>query len=700
MVSYKNKSILTLFPCPLRLNVLFIFVTVLWGSFFFSCNRPSGTAPVHSDYNKILDSAIHTYDHRKPQKAISYLDSLTPRYKELETLQKFGYYDLNCNYFFHVKKDNNKSMLYADSMMNLFDTPDKKLKYLSQYGFSYFAKGDVLFAENKYNEAYQYFYQGKLIAKKDVNDCTLSDYSYRMGMIMYKQEHFGLAAANFKSSSNETATCDLTFKSFYRRQELFDNTGLCYTKINQDDSAMVYFKKALDFINMKSERFKEQKDFLDAARGVVYGNEANLYIKNGNYRIAKQLLKMSSTINLLKGHDNRDAELSELKLAHIYYQAGETDSLFNLLVTIRKQLDSVKNQEADADWNLMMSNYLAKKTDHKTALAYFIKYDALKDSIANRDKGLKEADITQQIRRLEKDNEFDTLKKNSQQKDFYLKIASVFGMMLLIIFLLILVNWRKSKRNIKTLASLNHQINDQNYTLEHALDEVKLSSQEKDRILRTVAHDLRNPIGGIAALTNVMADEDYTDEQKEFINLIKETSKNSLELINELLEVTNSTSAVLNKEIVEINSLLSHSVELLRFKAKEKGQVIKLELLDKAVELFISREKIWRVISNLISNAIKFSPNAAVIDVKITNGDNEIEITVKDPGIGIPENLKTKVFNMFTEAKRPGTAGEKSFGLGLSISRQIVENHDGKLWFESDTKSGTTFYLRLPKRGE
>jgi signal transduction histidine kinase len=364
---------------------------------------------------------------------------------------------------------------------------------------------------------------------------------------------------------------------------------------------------------------------------------------------------------------------------------------------VRPQLDSVKDIDAEADWNLLMAKYFMQKASLKPALNYFMKYDALKDTIISRNKALKEADIAQQIKKLEKDNELTNLKENNKQQDIYLKVAAVFGLMLLIIFSLIFLNWQKSRRNIKVLGLLNHQINDQNLSLEKALNEIKLSSQEKDRILRAVAHDLRNPIGGIASLTSAMADDDYTEEQKEWITLIKETSNNSLELINELLEVTNNGATKLNKKLVEINSLVSHSVELLRFKAAEKNQQIKLELLDTPFDLFISREKIWRVISNLISNAIKFSPTGTEILVKITELKKDIEISVKDSGIGIPENIKHNVFNIFTEAKRPGTSGEKSFGLGLSISKQIVEGHHGKIWFESDTAHGSTFYFKLPK---
>lgn len=234
--------------------------------------------------------------------------------------------------------------------------------------------------------------------------------------------------------------------------------------------------------------------------------------------------------------------------------------------------------------------------------------------------------------------------------------------------------------------------------LEQTLIELGASSQEKDSILRTVAHDLRNPLGGIASLTSAMVeDNDYNDEQIELLRIIKETAFNSLELINELLEATGNGPAELKKLPVDINALLSNSVELLRFKAAEKNQKIILNTLDSPEQLLISREKIWRVISNLISNAIKFSPVGAEICVNITDETHDVQITVNDRGIGIPDELKSKVFNMFTDAKRPGTLGETSFGLGLSICRQIIEKHQGKIWFASNPESGTTFYVRLSK---
>jgi len=691
---FNNKSII---PNGLRIETLtklFLFCFIILN---YSCKGPENSFLSSATFNKVLDTVAHMNDVGKKEQAIRYLESAHRHSRNLNLLQTYSYYRFKYNYLYTVKGDNNTALLYADSMLNLFNTPDKRLKYTTEYGQSFFYKGDVLFDQNRYNEAYEVFYHGKTVGSNGLNECVLSDYSYRMGMIMYKQEHYRLAASYFKNSAKESAACAVNFGSFYRTQELIDNVGLSYSSINLTDSALFFYNKALTYIDQHQLQYRDRKEMLDVARGVIYGNMANVYIRLKKYDLAKTLLKKSIDINLRKGYDNQDAQYSELKLAAVYNNLNQADSLINILNVIKKQFEYLNQQDTRSDWNYLMSEYLIKKGKPDEAIRYFIQYDVLKDSINQKNKALKEADIAEQIKRLEKDNEFDRLKKNNQQQNIYLNVTVVFVVMLVMIISLVFLNWQKSKKNIQTLGGLNQQINEQNTHLEHALSELKLNSQEKDRILRAVAHDLRNPIGGIASLTSVMSEDDYTDEQKEMLNLIKETSFNSLELINEILEATNSASTGLNLERVEINGLLVNSVELLRFKAAEKNQVINLDLLSTQLELTISREKIWRVVSNLISNAIKFSPAGASIIVKAEEFEKEVQISVKDNGIGIPDKLKNQVFNMFTDAKRPGTEGEKSFGLGLSICQQIIEKHNGRIWFQSDTEHGTTFYFSLPK---
>ena len=104
-----------------------------------------------------------------------------------------------------------------------------------------------------------------------------------------------------------------------------------------------------------------------------------------------------------------------------------------------------------------------------------------------------------------------------------------------------------------------------------------------------------------------------------------------------------------------------------------------------------------RVINNLLGNALKFSREGGVINLVLTESKSSVKLEVSDTGIGIPENLIPQLFEMFTPSKRPGTAGEKSFGLGLAICKQIVEAHGGKIWVKSEVGKGSSFYVELYK---
>ncbi|MGZ4001647.1 MAG: tetratricopeptide repeat-containing sensor histidine kinase, partial [Mucilaginibacter sp.] len=600
-----------------------------------------------------------------------------------------------------AKLDYRKAFLYADSMMMMAKESQGREQYVSNVAEANYAKGDTYFSLKQYNDAYQCYFQGYVLGKHALNQRSLADYTYRMGMIMYKQDHFKLAADYFKESYKQSRDLPDDFPQFFRKQELLDNIGISLKHNGDIDSSIAYFNKDLKYIDASAPKFSDRAGMLEMARGVIYGNLAEALILKGQNAPAREYLKKSIAINLKKGGDNQDAELAEMKLGQLFLISHKNDSLISLLNTVRTQLDTIKNESAEADWNRLMGIYYQQKHDVGKALVYVQQYNSLKDSTIKRLSSLKESDVNQQLANFEKQYEIQTLNNNNNLQKIYLNTAVVCAVMLLAIIVLVWRNWRRSKFDVQVVIALNKQINEQKMYLEKALDELKTSSQEKDRILRAVAHDLRNPLGGIASLSAVMVEESGHDNELAYqLKLIKDTSNDTLELINEILEATNDKASTgLTRQWVDVNALLHNSVELLRFKAAEKHQQILIEGLDAEVELHINREKIWRVISNLISNAIKFSPVDSVIKVKAIQKQGNVVIAVKDHGIGIPDNMKDKVFNMFTNAKRPGTIGEKSFGLGLSISKQIIEKHTGKIWFDSVQDKGTTFYISLPKSG-
>lgn len=666
----------------------------------FSCSKKEGDNGDYSAQFRMFTAELNKPRHHVTlEQEQAYIDSGFRKIKNPYTNDIFRYYGLKYLYY---KKGINKpriALLYADSMLMMAKKSVTGKQYVSNYAEANFAMGDAYFSLSQYSTAYQCYYQGYFMGKNNLKNEILAEYTYRMGMVMFKQAHYLDAANYFKMSFKQSLSYKDGFIAFYQRQELLDNVGESFKNNGDIDSASTYFSKTLDYINNAGKAYSGpgQMRLKEVARAVVYGNQGEIAMLRAQNTLATQLLQKSIDINLKKGNDNANAELVEINLGKVYFNTHQFPQFVSLFKNLRNQLDTVKNEEAETNWNFLMSKYYLQTGDLRKAFNHLEKYNSLKDSIIKRSSSLKETDVNQREANYDKQYQIENLKDNNKLQRIYIYLAVISAVMAVIIVLLVYRNWRKSKGDVKIVIDLNKQINLQKNDLEVTLEELKINNQEKDRILRTVAHDLRNPIGGIASLTAVMLNEDFNEEQKELIGLIKETSNNSLELINEILEVTNEGIAQFNKEFADINSLLTKSVELLRFRAAEKGQEIKLELLGEPEVLFISREKIWRVISNLITNAIKFSPVGGTITVGASANKNELRISVKDTGIGIPPDMQDKVFNMFTEAKRPGTAGEKSFGLGLSISKQIVENHDGKIWFESNIKTGTTFYISLPR---
>lgn len=684
--------------------------TTIWFSvalfaftFLFSCNKTKKHTYKDQEYSDefrdIFNEVNKLNDEKRFDYAAKYLDSAFNTLKDPTINDRFRYYGFHFMYARKAKKNPKEELLYADSMFNLSLKGINEKSYLSNFAESNFAKGDAYFDLRQYSNAYKCFYQGYFIGKNYFDNSVLAEYTYRMGMVMFKQASYKMAAHYFKESYRQSFAYHNGFRSFYQRQELLNDIGESYQQDGNLDSAVVYFNKTLAYIDKNNDRFKNLGNLLDAARAVTYGDLGLIYYQQKKYDLAADRFKKSIDINLRRYNDNSNAELVEINLGQLYLDRHQDDEFINLMNNVSNQFDTVKNIEAQTSWNKLMGIYYSRKNDYASAYKYFTQYSSLKDSLLQQTISLKETDVNQQLANYDKQAQIETLRDNNKIQEIYLYLAVAGVSMAVIIIFLVYRNWKRSRNDVVTVSALNKQINRQKTELETTLSELELNSQEKDRILRTVAHDLRNPIGGIVSLTNAMLDDDFTDEQKSLLKLVSDTSNNSLELINEILEATNLTSSGLDLEPVEINSLVNNSVEILSFKAAEKDQHIITELLDHPQKLVISQEKIWRVISNLISNAIKFSPNNADIRVKVMNGSDEVKISVSDSGIGIPDNIKNEVFNIFTNAKRPGTAGEKSFGLGLSICQQIMENHNGRIWFESIVGKGTTFYISLPVSG-
>ena len=221
--------------------------------------------------------------------------------------------------------------------------------------------------------------------------------------------------------------------------------------------------------------------------------------------------------------------------------------------------------------------------------------------------------------------------------------------------------------------------------LQKALTESARTNLNYIRIMRVMAHDLRNPVSGITGIAGLLLDDEgFSDDNRQMLKLIENTGIHSLEMINELLKTgLADEDEPLVKEPFDIKEIVMDSVELLQFTANDKNQLLAYDHDGVSLTVNVNYEKIWRVINNLIVNAIKFSHVGGLIKIEVSgNNDKQfLLLSVTDHGIGIDLTKQQDIFEMFTPMKQPGTTGEQSFGLGLSISKKIIEKHNGKIWF-------------------
>jgi signal transduction histidine kinase len=171
-----------------------------------------------------------------------------------------------------------------------------------------------------------------------------------------------------------------------------------------------------------------------------------------------------------------------------------------------------------------------------------------------------------------------------------------------------------------------------------------------------------------------------------------------LRLVEDLLDIAKITSGKVLLDLRPLNlvALAKHSIALNNILAFGKQIEIKLCEGDELPDIIADAAKLEQVLNNLLSNAIKFSYPHSTVEVRIARNENCVTIAVKDQGQGIPANELDQLFTPFAKTSVKSTAGERSTGLGLAITRQVVLEHKGKIWVESQVGQGSTFYVSLP----
>lgn len=559
----------------------------------------------------------------------------------------------------------------------------------------------ILLYEKNADSTFYYTKIAREIAERNHYQRGRADAMNNLGIFFDIKGNFQLALKYY----NEGYTGYKKLKDSVNSVQALMNIAMVYQEMGKDDKAIQRYDQAFKQAAQLSK---------DSIRSLViynyllsypthFSRDSTRYYINIAKQIAKKYKDERTSVAIdqliaddLISHGKRTEGLVLLEKTittaidkKLYYVS------MDMLIDIGQQLEATDPEKSIAYFNQALSvaeqnDYLYysevltrklfeiynKRGDHLRAGTYSKKLIEIhdKEAMLNNKSGIDYIDYALKDEQI----------KSLEDRYSYQVALSILSCIAFLLAIAMIISIRRHLRRTKQ----------QNNQMKEALTALEQSQADNTRMIRIVAHDLRNPIGGMHSITSLMLEEpNRSEEDRAMLDLMKTSAQNSLDLVDNLLQLQFSSDE-LKKKPVDIAEMLRYCVSLLQSKADAKEQQLRLETIPAVMEA--SREKLWRVISNLIANAIKFSPSGSKIKIKMVQKKQGIRILVRDEGIGIPIEMSEKIFDLFTEAKRPGTAGEQPFGMGLAISKQIVEAHNGKIWFENNLHHGTTFYVDLP----
>ncbi|RLD64635.1 MAG: hypothetical protein DRJ01_00065 [Bacteroidetes bacterium] len=246
------------------------------------------------------------------------------------------------------------------------------------------------------------------------------------------------------------------------------------------------------------------------------------------------------------------------------------------------------------------------------------------------------------------------------------------------------------------------QIERQNIVLTLAKEQAESSVKIKEQFLANMSHEIRTPINGIIGMANLMADTKLTKNQNKYLDNICNSADNLLVIINDILDFSKLEAGKIEFEQVEFNlyTLLEKLISTLNFKTKQKKLSLKLDISNNVPEYILGdKTRLAQILSNLISNAIRFTEKGGV-SVKVKVLESELKnitllFSVIDTGIGIPKDKLESIFYSFRQASSNTTRKYGGTGLGLTISKQLVELQGGNIYVKSTPNKGSTFSFNI-----
>ncbi len=235
----------------------------------------------------------------------------------------------------------------------------------------------------------------------------------------------------------------------------------------------------------------------------------------------------------------------------------------------------------------------------------------------------------------------------------------------------------------------------------HDITERKRAEVMKNEFVSTVSHELRTPLTSIAGSLGLLAGGatgPLPEAAQRLVTIASQNSRRLVRLINDILDIEKmqSSSVTFTREPLVLAEVAQRALDQTSGFALEHGVTLSLDVGPGDTGVIGDGDRLIQVLTNLISNAVKFSPAGSAVEVSVTRRERMVRVSVRDHGTGIPESFRPAMFTRFAQADNSDTRQRGGTGLGLAIAKEIVDRHGGTLAFETELDVGTVFHLDLP----
>lgn len=547
-----------------------------------------------------------------------------------------------------------------------------KLRILNRLATEYNYAGD-------YAKALDHFLEGTEIAEN-------SGYHRQLALLLEN-------LANLYSSQKDYDQAIIFYERVKKLNIIIgNNIGSAQTMANL---ASVYadmgnFEYAMFNVNSSIPIF-ENNHILDWL-AYAYEVKGKTYLKQKNYKWALHWYNQCSLLHKKINDDRGKIDLLN-GIAEAYYGLGEIELSEKYAQESFEISNRINFPQGIQKCAMTLYRINKSKNQYSEALRFHEIYQQVSDTLS-RDENKR--GLAMLKTKVDHDKEQEALIFKNQQalaKQKYIVYAAILIILIFIVITLLVHRGQKMQKKLNKI--LQKQKSDL-ISREKELNEINLT---KDKLFSIIGHDLRGPIGALQELLRMLkVGEIQQSEFMDFIPKLRDDVDHISFTLNNLLSwgQTQMKGAVTKPSAFILDELVSDNINLLSEIAENKSIKMINKITDNTM-IWSDVNQIDIVVRNLISNALKFTPEHGMVTIEAQERNNHWEICVRDSGIGMDLVTQDKLFHTNSNYTTYGTNNEKGTGLGLSLCKEMVEKNNGQIWVESALRHGTCFYFTLPK---